>query len=77
MSINNDNVMEKALSLPADARLKLVDKLLVSLNCPVNKEVETLWAEEAEKRVSQIENGEAKLVSGNEIFSRIRKKYGK
>ena len=77
MGLNHDSVTDKALSLPADARLKLVDKLLASLNPPVEEEVEHLWALEAEKRVSQLENGKAKLISGNEVFARIREKYGK
>ena len=70
-----ERVFDQALSLPADARLSLVDKLLVSLNLPTQGEVDRLWAEEAERRVSQIENGEVELVSGEEVFRKIRGKY--
>jgi putative addiction module component (TIGR02574 family) len=72
-----DRVVEEALSLPADARLSLVEKLLTSLNLPIDKEIDRLWAEEAERRVSQIEAGEVKLVPGEEVFSRIRAKHKK
>lgn len=71
-----DRVTEEALSLPADARLGLVEKLLASLNLPVDKEVDRLWAQEAERRIAQLEAGEAKLVPGEEVFSKIRSKHG-
>ena len=72
-----DRVIEEALSLPADIRLNLVEKLITSLNLPINEDIDRLWAEEAERRISQIEAGEVKLVPGEEIFSKIRAKYGK
>jgi len=77
METTTDRVVEEALSLPADARLSLVDKLLASLNLPIDKEIDRLWAEEAERRVSQIEAGEVKSVPGEQVFSRIRAKYRK
>lgn len=70
-------VAEEALSLPIDARLELVEKLLVSLNPPMDEEIERLWAGEAERRVAQIDAGESKLVPGKEVFSRIRSTYGR
>ena len=75
MATTNDRVIEEALSLPADVRLSLVEKLLTSLNLPIDEEIDRLWAEEAERRVSQIEGGKAKLVSGEEVFAKIRAKH--
>lgn len=77
METTADRVVEEALSLPADARLSLVEKLLTSLNLPIDKEIDRLWAEEAEHRVSQIETGEVKLVPGEEVFSSIQAKHKK
>ncbi len=77
MATTNDRVIEEALSLPADVRISLVEKLLKSLNLPVDKEIDRLWAEEAERRVSQIEKGKAKLVPGEEVFAKIRAKHEK
>jgi putative addiction module component (TIGR02574 family) len=50
----------------------LVEKLLTSLNPPRDPEIDRLWAEEAERRIAQIDSGEAKLVSREEVFSRIK-----
>ena len=77
MATTRDRVIEEALSLPADVRLSLVEKLLTSLNLPIDAEIDRLWAEEAERRVSQIETGEVKMVPGKEVFSKIRAKYEK
>ena len=77
MAITNDRVIEEALSLPADVRLSLVEKLLTSLNLPIDEEIDRLWAEEAEHRVSQIDEGKAKLVPGEEVFGKIRAKHEK
>ena len=77
MTTTNDGVIEEALSLPADVRLSLVEKLLTSLNLPIDEEIDRLWAEEAERRVSQIEEGKVKLVPGEEVFNKIRAKHVK
>ena len=77
MATANDRVIEEALSLPANTRLSLIEKLLTSLNLPIDQEIDRLWAEEAERRVSQIEEGKAKMVSGEEVFAKIREKHMK
>jgi len=77
MVSTRDRVIEEALSLPADVRLSLVEKLLMSLNLPIDSTIDRLWAEEAEHRVSQIEAGEVKMVPGEEVFSNIRAKHEK
>ena len=77
MTAMTNRVVEEALSLPADMRLNLVDKLITSLNLPIDEDIDRLWAEEAERRISQIEAGEVRLVPGEEVFSKIRAKYGK
>jgi putative addiction module component (TIGR02574 family) len=77
MATTSDRVFEEALSLPVDVRLSLVERLLASLNLPIDEEIDRLWAEEAERRVSQIEEGKVKLVPGEEVFNRIRAKHGK
>ncbi len=75
MVSTNDRVVEEALSLPADVRMDLVEKLLRSLNLPVDEDIDRLWAEEAERRVAQIAEGKAELVPGEEVFAKIRAKY--
>ena len=75
MSTIANKVFEEALSLPSDERVSLVEKLLMSLNLPIQAEIDRLWVEEAERRVSQIETGEVELIPGDEVFAKIRRKY--
>lgn len=75
MAVVADKVFNEALSLPSDARMSLVEKLLASLNLPTHAEIDRLWAEEAERRVSQLDRGDVELISGEEVFAKIRRKY--
>ena len=72
-----DKVADEALALPAEARIGLVDRILQSLNLPVQPEIDRLWAEEAERRVAEIDHGEVELIPGEEVFDRIRRKYAR
>ena len=77
MTAMTDRVFEEALMMPAEIRLNLVEKLITSLNLPIDGEIDRLWAEAAERRISQIEAGEVKLIPGKEVFSRLREKHAK
>ncbi len=72
-----DKVVDEALSLPANDRLGLVEKLLCSLNLPTQGEIDNLWAEEAERRVGEIDSGEVELIPGEKVFEKIRQKYAR
>jgi len=73
----NKKIVKEALSLPADMRSALVDKLLESLNVPTQKEIDRLWAAEAERRVKEIASGKVTAISGHRVFRDIRKRLGR
>jgi len=75
MAIALEKVFDEALLLPADARVGLVDKIIESLNLPTRSEIDKLWENEAERRINQIEQGEVNLISGENVFEKIRNKY--
>ena len=77
MAIAMDKVVDEALLLPADERIGLVEKVIASLNLPARPEIDRMWAAEAERRVEEIDQGEAKLIPGDSVFAKIRKKYGR
>jgi putative addiction module component (TIGR02574 family) len=68
-------VLDDVLSLPSDARIGLVDSILSSLNLPTQPAIDKLWAQEAERRVAQIDQGKVTLIPGEKVFARIRQKY--
>lgn len=70
-------VFEDALSLPAETRVNLVEKLLNSLNLPTQPEIDRLWAEEAERRLAELRSGKVKPVPGDKVFAKIRERFKK
>jgi putative addiction module component (TIGR02574 family) len=75
MTTSAEKVLDQALALPVDERIGLVDRLLASLNLPTQPEIDRLWAEEAERRLAQIERGEVDLIAGEKVFEDIRSKH--
>jgi putative addiction module component (TIGR02574 family) len=71
--MTENEIMDIAESLPIDLKTKLIEKLLMSLN-PTQKEIDELWAQEAERRIKEIENGTVKPIPGEEVFKRIRER---
>lgn len=74
--ISKEQLISEAISLPVDIRLQLVERLLESLN-PSHKEIDELWAIEAERRVAEIERGEVKTVPGEEVFRKLHSRLKK
>ena len=70
-----EKIYEQALDLPIDDRLILIDKLLHSTNLPTQAEIDQVWAKEVERRCEELDKGEAKLISGEEVFEKIRKRF--
>ena len=70
-----DKVVDEAMELPAEVRIGLVDRILASLNLPTRPDIDRLWAEEAERRVAEIDRGDVELIPGEEVFDRIRRKH--
>jgi putative addiction module component (TIGR02574 family) len=69
---NNAKVISDALSLPPRSRAKLAEQLLESLDDPKQREIDRLWADEAEDRIDAYERGELKAIPGQEVFRRLK-----
>jgi putative addiction module component (TIGR02574 family) len=68
--IKTQDLFDEAVSLPVEMRAQLIDKLLRSIH-PIQKEIDELWAKEAEKRVEEIKSGKVKTIPGDEVFKKI------
>ena len=55
-------IIKQALSLRPSEKAELIDKLLSSLDL-ADKEIDALWAKEAEDRIDAYEQGQIKAVS--------------
>jgi len=67
-----DEVLKAALSLAPEQRAMLADRLLESLDGPDQKRIDALWAEEAERRLREIDEGKVELIDGELVMQRIR-----
>ncbi len=65
---------DTAMQLPSEERVALVDLLLKSLNIPTQQDIDTLWANEAEKRVQDIASGTVQALDGEQVFREIRQR---
>jgi putative addiction module component (TIGR02574 family) len=75
MSVLSPPLEKQVLSLPADERLSLIEKLIASLNLPLQAEIDALWATEAEKRIKALDEGQVKAIPGEQVFAELRTKY--
>jgi len=67
---------EKAAQLPEPERAELALSLIESLDGPADEGVEEAWDREIERRVGEIDRGEAKLIPAEEVFTRLRRRLG-
>lgn len=67
---------EKAFQLSEAERAEFALSLLESLDGPADQGVEEAWLLEVERRVGEIERGEVQLISGDEVFARLRRRFG-
>lgn len=68
MTSISKKIEQELLSLPAHERMELIDRIIESLNLPRDPEIYSLWAEEGEKRFSELETGSVTPISGNMVF---------
>jgi len=65
-------IKHEARKLPVEDRARLVRELLDSLDELPPQELDRLWLEEASRRAAQIDAGEVKLVSAEEVDRKAR-----
>jgi len=76
MTTQTLEILDVVDSLPIDMKLEIIDHLLDSIS-PRKHEVEEAWKDEVERRIDEVENGEVKLIPGEEVFARMRERYKK
>ena len=74
--MNTQELVSEAISLPVSERALIANILLKSLN-PPDPEIDAKWAEVAKRRLDEIKTGHAKMISGEEVFQRVWKRFSK
>ncbi|MFW6134670.1 MAG: addiction module protein [Elusimicrobiota bacterium] len=66
-----DNIFKEALTLRPSEKAQLIDKLISSLDKP-DKEIDELWAKEAEDRIDAYDQRRLKAVSLEKVLQKYR-----
>lgn len=64
-------ILEEAIALQPTERAKLIQQLIFSLDKP-DKELDKLWAEEAESRLAAYQRGELQSISVAEVLAKYK-----
>ena len=65
-------VEQEALLLPQEARAKLAQKLLLSLDTLSDEESKQAWLVEADRRARELDNGNVQPISAEEVRRKAR-----
>jgi putative addiction module component (TIGR02574 family) len=66
-----NEILKEALALKPAQKAELIDKLLSSLDKP-DKDIDDLWAKEAESRIDAHEQGKIKAVALEKVLRKYR-----
>jgi len=69
-----DQVAQDALTLSSEEKLTLIDRLLASIDPAEQAEIDAAWAEEAERRIDEYEDGGARGTPAEEVFRELRRR---
>jgi putative addiction module component (TIGR02574 family) len=72
MSALAEELSRKALALTPEERVWLAEELLATVH-QEDLEVEAAWDVEIKRRITEIENGTAKLIPAEDVFAEIRR----
>ena len=76
VSMTCEELLDRALQLPADEREKIARTLYESLADEEDDEDEAAWAEEIKQRVEEIRNGTVETIPAEEVFAEMRARFG-
>ena len=62
------DVLQRALALDLKCRAQVAEKLLGSLEDLTEEEVESLWLDEAERRIRDYRTGRVKAISAHDVL---------
>ena len=67
----SEKIFKEALDLKPIERAELIEYLLSSFEFPARKQIDRLWAEEAEERIDAYEQGKIKSIPAKKVFEKI------
>ena len=70
-----DEVIRAALTLPPHSRAMLAEHLLSSLDVPDQTIADAAWAEVAEQRIQDVQQGSVRPIPAAQVFQELRNRH--
>ena len=77
MPMTIDEIEKEALALPSEARARLADRLVESLEAAEDRRIDRLWCTEAKRRRDEVRQGRVQTIPGPEGLARVRRSLGR
>jgi len=68
------DLIAEVISLPVEERAILADTILKSLN-PPDSDMDQRWVAAARRRLAELRSGQIEAVPGDEVFTKIWKRF--
>ena len=68
-------IVSEVESLPVEERAVVVDSILRTLN-PPDPDVDRKWAEVAKRRLKELRSGRVNGIPGDQVFAKVRERFG-
>jgi len=75
MSPELDELLKRAMALPAEDRAAMASSLIESLDEAVDEDVEAAWNEEIKRRVDDIRSGRVKTIPGEQVLRELAEEF--
>lgn len=72
MEKSSQAILDEALKLPSKERAVVAEQLIQSLDPIQETEVELAWQQEIQRRLTEVESGEAKTIPWEEVQNRLQ-----
>ena len=67
-----ESVLNAAIALSPETRAALAEELWLSVDEKGRKQIEAAWSDEIDRRVTQLESGDAELIPGEQVMREAR-----
>jgi len=72
MATTLEELIEKAMALPSEARAELADRLVQSLDKGDLTSIDAIWTNEAKRRRDEVRSGQAATIPGETAIRKVR-----
>ena len=70
-----EELSQRARGLSPEDRARLAEELLASLEGEPETDIEAAWEQEIRRRVDEVQNGTAVIVSAEDVYAQTRRLY--